>query len=85
MNTPVQGTAADIIKLSMVRVHRALKEKNLKARLILQVHDELIIECPKDELAKVEALLRDCMENAVQMRVPLSVEAKHGESWYETK
>ena len=85
MNTPVQGTAADIIKLSMVRVHRALKEKNLKARLILQVHDELIIECPKDELAQVEALLRDCMENAVQMRVPLSVEAKHGESWYETK
>ena len=85
MNTPVQGTAADIIKLSMVRVHRALKEKNLKARLILQVHDELIIECPKDELAQVEMLLRDCMENAVQMRVPLSVEAKHGESWYETK
>lgn len=85
MNTPVQGTAADIIKLSMVRVHKALKEKNLRARLILQVHDELIIECPKDELAQVETLLYECMENAVSMRVPLSIEAKHGESWYETK
>ncbi|MBE5776203.1 MAG: DNA polymerase I [Clostridiales bacterium] len=85
MNTPVQGTAADIIKLSMVRVHRALKEHHLRAKLILQVHDELIIECPKDEMEQVERLLIHCMENAVSLRVPLKVEAKSGESWYETK
>lgn len=85
MNTPVQGTAADIIKLAMVRVHSALKEKGLKARLILQVHDELIIECPEEESAVVETLLRDCMEHVMELDVPLTVEVHTGKSWYETK
>lgn len=85
MNTPVQGTAADIIKLAMVRVHGALKEQGLKARLILQVHDELMIEAPREEEAQVSALLKRCMEEVAALSVPLVAEVKTGESWYETK
>ena len=85
MNAPVQGTAADIIKIAMIRVHSALKEKGLRARLILQVHDELLIECPTGEESAVTDLLKECMENAVTLSVPLTVEVKCGESWYETK
>ena len=85
MNAPVQGTAADIIKIAMIRVHSALKKQDLRARLILQVHDELLIECPPEEESTVTALLKECMENAVALSVPLTVEVKSGESWYETK
>ncbi|MBR5231350.1 MAG: DNA polymerase I [Clostridia bacterium] len=85
MNTPVQGTAADIIKLAMVRVHEALKAGNFKAKLILQVHDELIIEAPEEEAQAVAELLRNCMENVIQLNVPLVAEVKTGRSWYETK
>lgn len=85
MNTPVQGTSADIIKLAMVRVHEALKTQGLKARLILQVHDELIIEAPKEEEAIVCEILRRCMEEVQQLAVPLVAEVKSGKSWYETK
>ncbi len=85
MNAPVQGTAADIIKIAMIRVHGALKAKGLRARLILQVHDELLIECPPEEESTVVRLLKECMENAVSLSVPLTVEVKSGESWYETK
>lgn len=85
MNTPIQGSAADIIKISMVRVYTELKKRNLKSRLILQVHDELIIETHRDEQQEVSALLKDCMENAVSLKVPLLVEVKSGETWYETK
>lgn len=85
MNTPVQGSAADIIKLAMVRVYNRLKEEKLKARLILQVHDELIIEAPDDEVEKVKELLKYEMENAVQLDVPLTVDMEAGRSWYDTK
>ena len=85
MNTPVQGTAADIIKLAMVRVADALKENGLRAKLILQVHDELIIEAPEEEKNRVEELLREQMEQVVKMNVPLEAEVKTGGSWYETK
>ena len=85
MNTPVQGTAADIIKLAMVRVHHALKKEGLQARLILQVHDELLIEAPREEQAQVESILRACMEQVFSLAVPLVAEVKTGESWYETK
>ncbi len=85
MNTPIQGSAADIIKISMVKVYTELKKRNLKSRLILQVHDELIIETHRDEQQEVSALLKDCMENAVSLKVPLLVEVKSGETWYETK
>jgi len=85
MNTPVQGTAADIIKLAMVRVHEALRAGNFKAKLILQVHDELIIEAPEEEAQAVAELLRNCMENVITLNVPLVAEVKTGRSWYETK
>ena len=85
MNTPVQGTAADIIKLAMVRVHEALKKEGLRARLILQVHDELLIEAPREEKERVAALLQKCMEEVFALKVPLVAEVKTGESWFETK
>lgn len=85
MNTPIQGSAADIIKISMVKVYTELKKRNLKSRLILQVHDELIVEAEKSELEEVTKLLKDCMENAVSLKVPMTVDVKCGESWYETK
>ena len=83
LNMPVQGTAADIIKLAMVNVHRKLKEEKLSARLILQVHDELIVECPQEEAEQVRQLLEREMENAVQLSVPLTAEAHIGHSWAE--
>ena len=83
MNMPVQGTAADIIKIAMVNVYRRLREEGLKAKLVLQVHDELIVEARRDIADKVAGILREEMENAVQLSVPLTVDAKWGESWYE--
>ena len=83
LNMPVQGTAADIIKLAMVNVHRRLKESGLKARLILQVHDELIVECPGDEAEQVRDILTEEMENAAHLSVPLVAEAHIGHSWAE--
>ena len=83
LNMPVQGTAADIIKLAMVSVHRRLKEAGLKARLILQVHDELIVECPGDEAEQVRDILTEEMENAAHLSVPLVAEAHIGHSWAE--
>ena len=85
MNTPIQGSAADIIKLAMVRVHKRLKDEKLSARLILQVHDELIIETPKEECEVVKKLLSEEMENAVKLRVPLRADTASGSSWYEAK
>lgn len=85
MNTPVQGTAADIMKIAMINVFNSLKENNLKAKIVLQVHDELLIEAPIDEEEKVKELLVREMENAVKLDVPLKVEALSGKSWYQTK
>lgn len=85
LNTPIQGSAADIIKIAMVRVHEELKKRQLKSRLILQVHDELIIEVFKDEKEEVVKILKEGMENAVSLKVPLVVEVKEGNNWYETK
>lgn len=85
MNTPIQGSAADIIKVAMVRVFNELKRRKLKSRLILQVHDELIIETHKDETEQVKELVKDTMENCVELRVPLKVDLKVGDSWYEAK
>ncbi len=83
LNMPVQGTAADIIKLAMVNVYRKLKEAGLKAKLILQVHDELIVECPGEEAEQVRDILTREMENAVHLSVPLVAEAHIGHSWAE--
>ncbi|MCY0887253.1 MAG: DNA polymerase I [Alicyclobacillaceae bacterium] len=85
MNTPIQGTAADIIKLAMVRMDDALKSSNLQARMLLQVHDELIFECPESELPALITLVRDKMENAVLLNVPLQVDLNSGRTWYDAK
>ena len=83
LNMPIQGTAADIIKLAMVNVHKRLNAEGLKAKLILQVHDELICECPLDEAETVSRILREEMENVAALSVPLIAEAKTGHSWAE--
>jgi len=85
MNTPIQGSAADIIKLAMIRVSRRLKEDKLKSRLVLQVHDELIVEAHRDEVSRVKKLLRESMEGAIELKVPLKVEMSEGQSWYHAK
>ena len=85
MNTPVQGAAADIIKIAMNAVHKKLKEEGLEARLILQVHDELIVECPEHEAEKVSNLLSSCMESAASLSVPLVADVHCGRSWFDTK
>ncbi|MDD6146000.1 MAG: DNA polymerase I [Oscillospiraceae bacterium] len=84
-NMPVQGTAADIIKIAMIRVYRRLKEENLRARLIMQVHDELIVECPEQERERAEQILQQEMENACQMSVRLSADVHSGKTWYDAK
>lgn len=84
-NMPIQGTAADIIKIAMIRVYNRLKAENMKTKLILQVHDELIVEAPEDEAEKAALILREEMENAVSLRVPLIADAHIGKTWYEAK
>ena len=84
MNMPLQGTASDIIKLAMVKIANELKDKKLESKLILQIHDELIIDCKKEELQEVKAVLISCMENVVDLPVKLNVNAEHGINWFET-
>ena len=85
LNTPIQGTAADLIKLAMIRVENALNEHFPEAKLLLQVHDELIVECPETIAADVAALVSREMQNVAQLSVPLQAEAKFGKSWYDAK
>ena len=85
MNMPIQGTAADIIKLAMVEVNDALQKRGLKTKLILQVHDELIFDVPKAEEDEVVTLVHESMEQVAKLSVPLDADVKVGHSWYETK
>lgn len=85
MNAPIQGAAADIIKIAMVRVYKKLREEDLDAKLILQVHDELIIEAAEKDKDRAEKILKDEMENAVKLAVPMTVDVNSGRSWYEAK
>ncbi|EMR06069.1 DNA polymerase I [Bhargavaea cecembensis DSE10] len=85
MNTPIQGTAADIIKKAMVEMDKRLEREGLQARMLLQVHDELIFECPEEELGKLAEVVPDVMEAALELDVPLMVESAYGPSWYDTK
>jgi len=85
LNTPIQGTAADIIKLAMVNVHRRMEAEGLTAKLILQIHDELIVECPESEAETVKKILTQEMENAASYSVPLDVDAHIGKSWSDAK
>ena len=78
LNTPIQGSAADILKLAMIKIHKLLKEKNLKTKMILQVHDELIFDTPEDELETVKNLVQDTMENIYKLSVPLKVSIEYG-------
>ena len=81
INAPIQGTAADIIKIAMIRLSKALNKSNSKAKIILQVHDELVIEIPTQELSQIEPFIRQVMENSVKLDVPLIVETGHGINW----
>ena len=85
LNMPIQGTAADIMKLAMIHVHSRLREEGLQARLILQVHDELIVECPTEEAEQVKTLLTQEMEGAVKLSVPMVADAGAGRTWFEAK
>ena len=85
MNSPIQGTAADIMKIAMIGVSRRLKEKHMKSKLVLQVHDELLIEAFQPELEEVKAILQEEMEQAASLDVPLEVDMHTGENWYEAK
>jgi DNA polymerase-1 len=83
INAPLQGTAADIINIATINLHRALRERGLRARMILQVHDELVIEAPDAEVENVTALMRQVMENAFKLDVPLKADLKVGQNWEE--
>lgn len=85
MNSPIQGSAADIIKLAMIKVYRELNRQGMDSRLILQVHDELIIETAQSEAENIEAMLKSCMEHAMELKIRLEVELNSGSSWYELK
>jgi DNA polymerase-1 len=83
INAPIQGSAADIIKMAMIQIHQELKSRNLKSKMIIQVHDELVFDVFRPEFHEVEALVRRCMEGAAKLRVPLEVEIGTGSNWLE--
>ena len=85
LNTPIQGTAADIIKLSMIKIYNLLKEKNYKTKLLIQVHDELIFDIPESEFDEVKDLIQKTMENIYKLKVPLKVSIEYGKNWYDAK
>ena len=85
LNTPIQGTSADIIKIAMVRLYEEFNKNNLKSKILVQVHDELVIDCKKEEFDIVKKLLKEVMENVVKLEVPLLVEIEYGDDWYQAK
>ena len=85
MNTPIQGSAADIMKIAMINVYRGLKDNNLKSKLILQVHDEIMVETAVDEQETVRNIIRNSMENAVNLKIQLKVDMEEGKDWYSAK
>ena len=84
-NTPIQGTAADFIKIAMIRVWERLEREGMRSRLILQVHDELLVEAPEEEAQRAAQLLKEEMEHAIQLKVPLEADTNIGENWLEAK
>ena len=85
LNTPIQGTAADILKKAMVEIYAEMNKRNLKSKMLLQVHDELVFNVVNEELEEVKELVRDLMENAYKLSVPLKVEIEYGSDWSEAK
>ena len=84
-NSPLQGSAADLIKLAMIRIHAAIAEQRLRSRMLLQVHDELVFEVPPEELEAMRPLVREHMENVAELRVPLVVDIGIGPNWLDAK
>lgn len=85
MNTPIQGTAADIMKIAMIKVYQEIQNRGLKSKIILQVHDEMMIETPIDESSEIKEIMKKCMESAIELKVPLIAEISDAENWYECK
>ncbi len=85
MNMPLQGSSADIIKIAMINVNEVLKAENMKTKIILQVHDELVLEAPESEAGRAAEILKKEMETAVELKVPLTVEVHVGKNWYDAK
>ena len=85
LNTPIQGTSADIIKLAMIKVYDKFKEEKIKSKMILQVHDELIFDVVENELEKVTKIVTDIMEHVYQLEVPLKVDINYGKNWFDAK
>ena len=85
MNTPIQGTAADIMKIAMIKVFREIQKRNLKSKIVLQVHDEMMIEAPIEEKEEIKQIMKQCMESAIELKVPLIAEISEAPNWYECK
>ena len=85
MNAPIQGSAADLIKVAMIRIYQTMKEQQVNAKMILQIHDELIFEVPKSELAQMKEIVERGMQEAMDLKVPLIAEASTGKNWYDAK
>ena len=83
--SPIQGSAADILKIAMINLDKALVEGKFKTKMLLQVHDEIILEVPKDELEAIEKLVKETMESAIELSVPLVADESAGQTWYEAK
>ena len=85
MNTPIQGTAADIMKIAMINVFKRIQQEGIDAKIVLQVHDELILECSKEYAEEAKHILKEEMENAARLRIPLKVEISEASNWYDAK
>ena len=85
MNTPIQGTAADIMKIAMINVYNELEKRKLKSKIVLQVHDEMMIEAPIEEAEEVKEIIKKQMESAISLNVPLIADVSEAENWYECK
>ena len=85
MNTPIQGTAADIMKIAMIKVYQEIRKRNLKSKIVLQVHDEMMIEAPEEEKEEIKEILKQSMENAITLNVPLIADISEAKNWYDCK
>ena len=85
MNTPIQGTAADIMKIAMIKVYEEIQKRNLKSKIVLQVHDEMMVEAPLEEKEEMQEIMKQCMESAIELKVPLIAEISTASNWHECK
>ena len=85
LNTPIQGTAADILKIAMVRLYKEFDKNNIFSKIVVTVHDELVVDCKKEEFDKVKKIMKEVMENIIKLEVPLLVDINYGDDWYQAK